>query len=210
MNGLSPISKSRDKITLLTPNALQQMSTVCVIGDVVFIFFAYMMYMANEKILGMLIVLGVIAFFITLFSFSFKSNYVFDTVKKQISIEGIRFFVPFSQYICNFSDVAVIGVKCYEHKSKKRTNYGTSYRTNYITYYSYDLVYATNQQPSKFKKLATTMGINHTLTFEDINKMGELLSTTIECRFIKGSPNRSIEAFQGKYTMVEPQKSFWG
>ncbi len=203
MNGLSPISKTNDKILLLTPNPVQQLSDVCIICDIIFIPFAYMMYMVNENILGLMILLGIFAIGITIISFGFKSRFAFYKAKKQIFIEGTNFFVPYSNFLCNFSDIAIIGVQCYEHRGK----YGYSY--------SYDLVYATINQPTKFKKLATTQGINHMLTFDDINKMGLLLSETIGCNFIIGKEERSIQAFpsggsSAKYIMGGPSRRLLG
>ena len=200
MLGLSPIKQTNDKIYLLTPNPLQQMTTVCIICDIIFIPFAYLMYMANENILGLMLFLGVFAFAFTFVCFGFKSKFAFDTVKKQIFIEGTNFFVPYRKFLGNFSDIEVIGVQCYEHHDK----HGTTY--------SYDLVYASKQEPVKFKKLATTMGINHMLTFDDINKIGLILSETTGCRFVKAEQLRSIQAFPSggtvKYTMGGTMRRF--
>ena len=200
MRGISPIKPEGSKIYLLTPNPLQQMTTVCIICDIIFIPFAYLMYMANEKILGFMLFLGVFAFAFTYVCFGFKSKFAFDTAKEQMFIEGTNFFVPYKKLVCNFSDIEVMGVQCYEHRDK----HGTSY--------SYDLVYATKQEPVKFKKLATTMGINHMLTFNDINEIGLILSKATGCRFIKGIELRSIQAFPAggtvKYTMGGTMRRF--
>ena len=202
MQGLSPIPQKSDKIILLTPNPLQQMTTVCVICDIIFIPFAYLMYMANEQILGFMLFLGVFAIGFTIICFGFKSKYVFDKSRKQLFIEGTNFFVPYSKYLCNFADIAIIGVQCYEHHDKHGTKY------------SYNLVFATMQEPVKFKKLATTTGINHQFNFDDINKLGVILSETIECRFVKGEQMRSIQAFPSggtvKYTMGGTMSSYLG
>lgn len=202
MQGISPISQTSDKIYLLTTNQLQQMTSVCIIGDIIFVPFAYMMYMANPEILGFMLFLGLFAICFTFICFGFKSKYTFDKIKKQIFVEGTNFFVPYTKYICNFSDVTIIGVQCYEHHSK------------HGKHYSYNLVYATNQEPTKFKKLAMTTGINHMLNFDDINIIGEILSKTIGCRFYKGEYLRSIQAFSSggavKYTMGGTMRSFLG
>lgn len=202
MQGLSPIKQTDDKIYILTPNPLQQMTTVCIIGDIIFIPFAYVMYLANEQILGMMLFLGLFAFAFTMICFGFKSKFVFDKSKKQLFMEGTNFFVPYSKYLCNFADIAIMGVQCYEHHDKHGTKY------------SYDLVYANMDEPRKFKKLATTMGINHVLTFDDINKIGLILSETAGCRFLKGEQLRSIQAFPSggtvKYTMGGTMRSFLG
>ena len=202
MQGISPISKSKDRICLLTPNPMQQLTSVCVICDIIFIPFAIMMCMANKEMLAFMLVLGLFAFVVTFICFGFSSKYVFDTVKKQLLIEGTRFCVPYRDYLCDFSDINIIGVQCYEHHSKHRTDY------------SYDLVFAAKQLPDKFIKLASSMGIKYALDFDEINKLGLILSETIGCRFMSGEPERSIQAFPSggsvKYAMGNAISSFLG
>ena len=203
MQGLLPISQTKDKILLLTPNPLQQMTDVCIVCDIIFIPFAYMMYTANEEILGLMLFIGLFAICFTLICFGFKSKFVFDKVRKQMFVEGTNFFIPYSNFLHDFSDIEIIGVQCYEHRGKRGVQY------------SYDLVYAARQEPAEFKKLATTTGINHVLNFDDINKLGFILSETIGCRFLKGENLRSIQAFYSsgspiKYTMGGTIRSFLG
>ena len=171
MDGKSPIIKSGDKIILMTPNVLQQMTTVCIIGDIILIPFSIILYPTTDGAPGMIAFLWILAFIVTFGAFGFKSKYIFDSTQKQIFMEGTSFFIPYKKMLCNYSDVAVIGIqtRTYNHKGR--------------TMYSYYLVYSTKHNPSRFHKLATNEGINHVLKISDLNMMGQLLSKTIECPF---------------------------
>ena len=89
------------------------------------------------------------------------------------------------------TNINIIGVECYEERTKQGGKY-----------YSYDLVFALKQQPLVFRRFATTMMVNYVFKFEDINKLGDLLSKTMGCRFKKGELKRSIIASQSKDSSV--------
>ncbi len=191
MNGTSPLTQTEDKIELVTPKPFQQLTGVCIVCDFLLAFFSYSMYTVNERITSELVALWIVAFIITFLAFGFKSKFVFYIAQEEIFIEGTKFFIPYKRLFCDFTDINIIGVECYEERTKQGGKY-----------YSYDLVFALKQQPLVFRRFATTMMVNYVFKFEDINKLGDLLSKTMGCRFKKGELKRSIIASQSKDSSV--------
>ena len=207
MIGSSPISKFEDRIVITAPKSVQEFRKVCIFLDCVMIPFSFLLYLTKEynpRVIIIILFLWSLVLIINIIIFGFKTNYVFNKRSRNVYKEGNSLFIPFQKLICSFDDISDMGVKSYRQKIRKK--YGGE-----SIHYSYFLVFATKQNPSAFIDLASTEGINHCLSFEEINKIGELLSKTVNCRFIKGEPTLSIKASQSgtsvEYSMGESIKS---
>ncbi len=187
MVGKSPVKKIGDRIIIQSPNGFQEMTTVCVVVDVILVLFSILLNSIKDlvpQVTGMIIFLWVIVLVLNFIVYGFRGQFVFNSRTKVVSKEGISCFIPYQKKICNFDEITILGIRCYESKNKGKY------------FYSYELVFATKQQLSKFEILARTYGVNHTFCLNELNKIGKILAETIKCRFIEGEPKRSIEASQ--------------
>ncbi len=172
MDGKSPITKTSDKIVLMAPNILQQMTSICIIGDLVLIPFSLMLYQTTESAPLIVKYLWIFALTTTLAAFGFKKKYIFDTSKEQIFCEGTFAFIPYRKYLYNFTDIAEVGVRMIRFGNNRGGPMS-----------SYFLVFSAKKHPGKYHYLATSEGINHKLNLNDINKLGKILSEILKCPF---------------------------
>ncbi len=185
MKSNSPLSIIGDKIIITPPFVLQEMTNICIVSDVVIIIFTFILYSIKDSapdVIYFLSFLWVIAIIVNILAFGFRSKLIFDTKSKIIINEGTNLFAPYQKTLCNFSDIEIIGVKGYISKNKQKNS----------TIYFYELVYATKQDPLEFKVLAQTGAVTYNSNLNELNKMGELLSKTVNCQFLKGKESASI------------------
>ena len=183
MLGNSPLIKNGDKIIITPPYFLQDKTNIGIVCDVIIILFTFLLYPIKDSAPDVIYILSffwVITIIVNILTFGFKSKLVFDTKTKNIINVGLNFFAPYQKTLCNFSDIKIFGVKGYTYKRKMNT------------FYAYDLVYTTKQNPLDFKVLAKSDAFNYGSSLNELNKMGEILSQTVNCQFIKGEKSGSI------------------
>ncbi len=171
MKGNSPLTQQGNKLILLSPDTLQRMTAVVIIIDIVLIPFSILLYPTTDEAKYIIIFFWISAFILTFANFGFKSRFIFDSTKKQIFLEGTSYFRPYTKLVCNYSDVSLIGIQYHEYRGKNST----------IRYY--DLVYEIRPRFSEFHLLATTGGVRQAFSYNELQKLGQLLSKTLDCPF---------------------------
>ena len=189
-----PLNKKGDNVFLDFPSLNEQLFTVGVIGLILIFVFGLGMYVAtkNKDIFLFLAGIGTVA---AVYIYGCRYKYLFNIRTKQIVKEGIICFIPFSKVICNFKDVAVIGVRgyCAGSKKRRRSIFDNEAHPEDL-YFKYHLVFVTKKRPTKFIFIASTLGISDSLTLGDLNDIGSDLAELTETEFIAGKNGMNLKA----------------
>lgn len=178
----SPLYKDRDNYVLKLPFSMHQAGITGIIAGIIFIPIVVYFFGANYTISHGEVFAIILAIIVTpVFWFGSKRRLVFNTATNDIFYEGTYCFIPYSKKICKFDDIIVLGVQGIENHLQKNV------------YYTYHLVYVTQQKPEKFEEMVHAG--DDGLVFEDLNKIGEILSQVIGRKFIKGEHKRSISIY---------------
>ncbi len=183
MQNKSNLYIDRDNYILKMPFSMKQAGITGIIAGIIFI--PVFVYFLNSKyIVPNSEIFALIATLICspVFYFGSKRRMVFNKSTKDIFYEGTYCFIPYSKKICRFDDVIVLGIQGIE-----------SHFQNQV-YYTYHLVYVTKFQPEKFEEMVHAG--DDGLTFDDLNKIGEILGQIMERKFIKGEHLRSIRVYE--------------
>jgi hypothetical protein len=183
MDKKSPLYIDRDNYILKMPFSMKQASIsgiiAGIIGIPIFLYFFDTKYIISN---GEAFALVLALLFTPIFWFGSKRRLVFNTATKDIFYEGTYCFIPYSKKICKFNDIIVLGIKGIKNHFQKKD------------YYTYHLVYVTNQKPEKFEEMVHAG--DDGLIFDDLNKIGEVLGQIMERKFIKGEHERSIRVYE--------------
>ena len=179
----SPLYKDRDNYVLKMPFSMQQAGITGIIAGIIgipiFLYFFDSKYIISH---GEVFAIVLAIALTPIFWFGSKRRLVFNTATKDIFYVGTYCFIPYAKKICKFDDVIVVGIQGIENHFQKKV------------YYTYHLVYVINQKPEKFEEMVHVG--DDGITFDDLNKIGEVLGQIMERRFIKGESQRSIRVYE--------------
>ena len=179
----SPLFIDRDNYVLKLPFSMQQAGITGIIAGIIIIPIIVYFFGADYTISHGEVFALILAIIVTpIFLYGSKRRLSFNTATKDIFFEGTYCFIPYSKKICKFDDIIVLGVQGIENHFQKKV------------YYTYHLVYVTKQKPEKFEEMVHAG--DDGITFDDINKIGEILSQIIDRKFIKGEYHRSISIYK--------------
>ena len=179
----SPLFKDRDNYVLKMPFSMQQASITGIIAGIIGI--SILLYFFDAKYIvfhSELFAILLVILFTPIFIFGSKRRLIFNTATKDIFYEGTYCFIPYSKKICKFDDIIVLGIQGIENHFQKKV------------YHTYNLVYITKQKPEKFEEMVHVG--DDGITFDDLNKIGEVLGQIMERKFIKGESQRSIRVYE--------------
>lgn len=183
MAGKSPLYIDRDNYVLKLPFSMQQAGITGIIAGIIFIPIVVYYFGADYTISHGEVFALILAIIVTpIFLYGSKRRLSFNTATKDIFYEGTYCFIPYSKKICKFDDIIVLGVQGIENHLQKKV------------YYTYHLVYVTKQKPDKFEEMVHAG--DDEITFDDLNKIGEILSKIIDRKFIKSEHQRSISIYE--------------
>ncbi len=179
----SPLYIDRDNYVLKMPFSMEQAGITGIIAGIIgipiFLYFFDTNYILSH---GEAFALVLALLFTPIFWFGSKRRLVFNTATKDIVYEGTYCFIPYSKKICKFDDIIVLGIQGIKNHFQKKD------------YYTYNLVYVTKQKLEKLEEIVHAG--DDGITFEDLNKIGEVLGQIMERKFIKGEYEHSIRVYE--------------
>ena len=142
------------------------------------------------------IILAIVAISIFgVFVFGFRKKYIFDLNRKQVTLEGSNFFVPYQKVICSFDKIATFGIKAKIERRRRRQG------REIIRYY-YCLVFSTKDKPNEFIELVSTINISYEINLNDLNELGKSLADILKCSFIEGQEYMTIVKVNNEFKNV--------